>query len=234
MQRRSLTDSRRVVAYYRASTDDQRLSPEAQRAAVEAWAAAQGLEIVASFVDQGVSGGADLEDRPGLLAALAALRTLRASTLAIARRDRLARDVMVAAMVERKAAQVGARVVSADGTGNGDSPADAFMRTVLDGAAAYERALIRARTKSALAVKRERGERISGRVPFGYRVADDGVHLVADQAEQGVLAVVRELREAGLSERAIVGALAARGLVSRTGQPFAKTQVHNMLTKGAA
>ena len=47
----------------------------------------------------------------------------------------------------------GARLVSATGEGNGDSPADAFLRTVIDGAAQYERGLVRARTRAALAVK---------------------------------------------------------------------------------
>jgi len=41
-------------------------------------------------------------------------------------------------------------VVSASGEGNGDSPADAFIRTVIDGAAQYEHGLIRARTCAAL------------------------------------------------------------------------------------
>ena len=49
-----------------------------------------------------------------------------------------------------------------------------------------------------------------------------------------MLVVVRELRAAGLSHRAIVGELAARGLVSRVGRAFAQTQVARMLAKVAA
>ncbi len=84
--------------------------------------------------------------------------------LVIAKRDRLARDVAV--RDDERAAKVRREGPGADGTANGDSPADAFMRTMLDGAAAYERALIRARTKAALAAKRARGER-AGAVPYG-------------------------------------------------------------------
>ena len=89
------------------------------------------------------------------------------------------------------------------------------MRTLLDGAAAYERALIRARTKAALAAKRARGER-AGEVPYGF-TADDAGRLSPNAAEQEVLSVVRDLRAAGLSLRAIVIELGARGLVSRAG-----------------
>lgn len=167
------------------------------------------------------------------MCALGELRNLGAGVLVVAKRDRLARDVYVAATIERAVAKGGARVVSADGTANGDTPADAFMRTVIDGAAAYERALIRARTKAALAAKRARGER-SGEVPYGYRLGADGTSLEGDEAEQAVLTVVRELRGAGLSQRAIVAELAIRGLVSRAGRPFAKTQIARMLARTAA
>ena len=233
MGKRTTTGATNVaIAYLRASTDDQRLGPEAQRAAIEGWAAREGVRVAAWHVDQGVSGGSDLADRAALVAALGELRATGAGVLVVAKRDRLARDVYVAATIERAVAQGGARVVTADGTANGDTPADAFMRTILDAAAAYERALIRGRTKSALAAKRARGER-SGEVPYGYRLAADGARLEGDEGEQAVLAVVRELRSAGLSQRTIVAALAERGLVSRAGRPFAKTQVARMLARAA-
>ena len=104
------------------------------------------------------------------------------------------------------------------------------MRTVIDGAAAYERGLIRARTKAALGVKKARGERI-GELPYGYRLAADGVRLEANDMEQSVLVAVGELRAAGLSQRAIVAELAARGLMSRASAPFQKTQVARMLVR---
>lgn len=169
-----------------------------------------------------------MEDRPVLLEALGALAEARAGVFVVAKRDRLARDVIVAAMIERAVVTRGARLVSADGAGNGDSPADAFMRTVVDGAAAYERALIRARTKAALAAKRARGER-TGNVPFGYRIGDNRITLVVDAAEQRIIATVRTLRCEGNTVRAIVDALDARGERSRTGRPFGIAQVHAML-----
>lgn len=226
-------DISRAIAYIRVSTEEQSLGPEAQKAAIETWAARQGIQVAAWHVDKGVSGGADIIDRPGLVAALGELRATGAGVLVIAKRDRLARDVYVAGAIERAAQQSGARVVCADGTANGDTPADAFMRSILDAAAAYERALIRARTKAALGAKRARGER-AGTVPYGYRLAADGTRLEPDEGERGVLAAVRELRAAGLSHRAIVRALAERGLVSRTGRAFLQTQVARMLVARAS
>ncbi|MBK7398982.1 MAG: recombinase family protein [Myxococcales bacterium] len=220
-------DPKTAVAYLRVSTDEQHLGPEAQRAAIESWAAREGVSVVAGHVDQGISGAAGLDARPALVAALASLRANSAGLLMVAKRDRLARDVVVAATIERAAAGAGARVVSADGTANGGTDADAFMRTILDGAAQYERALIRSRTRAALAAKKAKGERV-GTVPYGFRLAADGVSLEADEAEQGVIAVVRDLRAAGLSVRATVAALASKGLVSRKGTPFGVTQVQRI------
>jgi DNA invertase Pin-like site-specific DNA recombinase len=91
---------------------------------------------------------------------------------------------VLTAGVERAAASAGAVVVSAAGEGNGTAPADAFMRTVIDGAAAYERALIRARTTAALAVIRARGQKTGGSLPYGFRLDVDGRTLVAVEGEQ--------------------------------------------------
>ena len=220
--------SKVAVAYLRASKDEQRLSPEAQRATVEAWAAREGVQVVAWCVDQGVCSVTPIDGRTALLAALAALREHGAGVLVVAKRDRIARDVVLAAGVEREAARLGARVTSASGEGNGDSPADQFMRTVVDGAAQYERGLIRARTKAALAAKSAKGERV-GAVPFGFALAADGVHLVAVEGEQVVIARARALAAEGRSLRAVAAQLAVEGHVSRKGGAFFAPQVARML-----
>ena len=214
---------RLAIGYIRVSTDEQKLGPEAQRMAIEAWAAREGVSVLAWHVDTGVSGGSDLADRPALVAALGELRARRAGVVVIAKRDRLARDVAVAATVERAVKACGAKVLSADGAGNGDDPAAQFMRTLLDGAAAYERALIRARTKAALQAKRAKGER-AGAVPFGFTADVEG-RLVPNEAEQSVITLIRSHRAAGVPLRAIVAELARAGILARTGRPLQLTQV---------
>jgi DNA invertase Pin-like site-specific DNA recombinase len=228
MTRRPASNPRLAVAYLRVSTEAQNLGPEAQRAAIEAWAAREGIAVAAWHSDQGVSGGADLDARPGLVAALADLRSSRAGLLVVAKRDRIARDLYVAATIERAASQSGARIVTADGAGNGDDDSSALLRGMLDVIGAHERRMIRTRTRAALAAKRAKGER-TGECPYGFRVADDGVRLARDDAEQAVLAEVRALAAAGLSERSIVAALAAKGVANRAGRPLTKTSVHRVL-----
>jgi site-specific DNA recombinase len=210
-----------AVAYLRVSTEDQALGPEAQRVAIERWAQAQGVHVAAVHVDQGVSGGAPVEDRPALLDALAGLQLHGAGILVAAKRDRIARDVVIAATVESMAKEAGARVVTSDGVSAEDTPEGKLMRTLMDAFAEYERALIRARTKAALRVKKSRGERV-GSVPFGFKA--EGMVLVQDPKAQAEIALVRELRTHGMSYRTI-----AASMTRETGRTWHLAQVQRIL-----
>lgn len=156
-----------------------------------------------------------------------ALGAQRAGVLVVARRDRIARDVVLADEIRREVARAGARLVSATGESNGDAPADALLRTVIDGAAQYERAMIRARTGVALAAKRARRELV-GAAPYGFALRGSGVHLVAARHEQATIARARGLR-GGCSLRAVAAKLASEGRGSRLGRRFLPTQVTRRL-----
>jgi site-specific DNA recombinase len=207
----------RAVGYIRVSTEDQSLGAEAQRDALTRWATSAGAALVLVAQDLGVSGAKPLDERPGLLEAVAALDTHGATVLVVAKRDRLARDTIVAAMLDRMAQSMGATIVSADGAGNGDSPEDVLMRRILDAVAEYERMRIKLRTKAALAVKKTRGELVGG-VPFGFKLAGDGVHLEPDPAEQIILGRVLELRSSGMTIRAIANRMNDNQIPARGGR----------------
>lgn len=98
----------RAVGYVRVSTEQQAdsgLGLEAQQASIDSATRRLGLELVKTFVDAGVSGGLAIEDRPVLLDAVAALR--RGDVVLVAKRDRLGRDVIALAMIERLVAKRG-------------------------------------------------------------------------------------------------------------------------------
>lgn len=204
-----------AVGYVRASTTEQHLTPHAQREALEAHCRARGLRLVAVYEDLGVSGGTPVDRRPGLLSALGALRSHGASVLVVAKRDRLARDVVVAALAERLVERTGARVVSADGVGDGDGPEAQLMRRIVDAFGEYERALIRSRTRAALAAKRARGERANGTVAYGERLSADGVHVEPDPTETKVVKRIKRMRSRGMSIRRIAERLNDQGVPCR-------------------
>jgi DNA invertase Pin-like site-specific DNA recombinase len=152
-----------VIAYLRVSTPDQQLGLEAQRNAIAVYAIAQGLEVIAWHTEV-VSGGAALERRPVLQAAIADVLASGASALLVAKRDRLARDPLTALLVERAIGP--ARVLAAD-SANGDDPSSRLVRGILDNVAAFERAMISIRTRAALAAKKANGWVPAGGRPRG-------------------------------------------------------------------
>lgn len=231
--RRTRTGSPSIaIAYVRVSTDRQELGPEAQRASIEAWAAREGVTVVAWHLDVKVSGAAPIADRPELVAALAALAVHGAGVLVVAKRDRLARDVMNAAMLEGLVADAGARIVSTAGEGtDSNDPSAVLMRTLVDAFAQYERALIAARTKAALGALRAKGYR-AGTVPYGF-TADAAGRLSPDAGERAVIEQAHALRASGLTLRGIVAELARVGVVGRTGAPLGIAQVHALTARAA-
>ena len=216
----------RAIIYRRVSTDDQAergAGLNAQLDACRAHALRLGAEPVGPFDDEGISGAAPLDRREALMLALAELKA--GDVLLVAKRDRLGRDPFVVAMIEAAVGRVGGRVVSAAGEGtDGDGPTDVLMRRIVDAFAEYERLVIRARTRAALAAKRRRGERTGG-VPFGSTLVDDGrrskaghpIGLAPDPAELATLGVIRALKAGGLGPRAIARELTARGLATKQG-----------------
>ncbi len=219
---------RTAIALLRTSTTDQTNGVEAQRAEIERFAAAHAITVVA-WHEEHVSGGAEIDARPVLLESLAALRALRCSVLLVQRRDRLARDPVIAAMIEREVAKARAVVVCADGF-NGTGPGDELVRGIFDVVSRFERRMISARTSAAMQAMKRRGVFTGGRPPFGYQVALDGEHIEPHEDEQRVITRVMELRNAGESIRGIVAALTSEGFASRAGKPLGKTQVERIVT----
>ncbi len=155
-----------AVGYIRVSTEEQTLGPEAQRVALARWAEARKIQLVAVHEDRGVSGAAPLDRRPGLLAALASLESHSAAFLVAAKRDRLARDVIIAAQLERLVERQGARLVSADGAGEGDSPEAVLMRRLVDAIASY----------AELGIMRSVLAESASNLQWGYLWADNAAH----------------------------------------------------------
>jgi site-specific DNA recombinase len=81
--------------------------------------------------------------------------------------------------------------------------------------------------------KRSLGERC-GNIPFGSRLAADGVHLAPAPEEQRILTQVRRLRATGLSLRKIAAELNRRGLRTRRGTAWVPQYVASAAADVAA
>ena len=219
-----------AIGYIRCSTDEQADSHaglDAQRHAIEQHCQKNGLTLCNVFPDEGVSGAASLDKRPGLLEAIAAIT--KDSVLIVSKRDRLARDPIVSASVERLIAKKKARIVSVAGEGTSDDDASSvLMRRMIDAFAEHERLIGKARTKAALHAKRRRGER-AGRIPYGYQLAaatasparskknGNPVAIEGIPAQLAVVQRIKAQRAAGSTLRAIAAQLTSEGVPTASG-----------------
>lgn len=221
-------DQKKAVAYIRVSTDDQHLGPVAQRQAIETWAAREGVEIVHWCEDIGVSGATPLDERPGFVCALSSLEALGAGLLVAHKRDRLARDVVIAAGLQDAVSRQGAQIVTtAEPFFDPSDPVGQLMVGLLDLFAQFERAQIRSRTKLGLQAKKAQGK-VAGKAPYGYFADEDG-NLHPHHEEQATIQRIRQLKTAGFNQREIVETLATEGRTSRAGTPLRQTQVSRIL-----
>jgi len=203
------------------------LGIEAQRAAVQRFAEAEGIEIIAEHVEVETGKGADaLDRRPELAAALARARKAKCPVL-VAKLDRLSRDVhfisgLMAHRVPFVVAELGA-------------DADPFMLHLYAAFAEKERALISQRTKAALAQKKLQGVKLGnphaaetvGRAHAANRAA-------ADQFASNVLPIVRTIQASGvISFAGIAEALNARGVRTARGGDWHASTVRNLLRRTA-
>jgi DNA invertase Pin-like site-specific DNA recombinase len=217
-----------VIAYVRVSTGKQEIGPEAQKKAIQLWESRNPkARIVDLFEEKDVSGADSVADRLQLSLALARIPEVGAGILLAAKRDRFARDPAVMAAIEGEARVGGAVVRTADGMSDTTGSAGMIQKGIQDIFSAYERELIRERTKAALAVKRARGERVSRYAPYGFRVGTD--LLEPNLEEQAVLMRARALRSEGHSFRAIASLLAREGKANRNGHKFSSSAVFHMI-----
>lgn len=217
---------RTLVSYLRVSTDRQGksgLGLEAQRKAVAAFAASNGFELVAEFVEVETGKGADaLDRRPQLAAALAAARKAKCAVV-VAKLDRLSRDV---AFVAGLMAQRVPFLVAELGEG-----VDPFVLHLYAALAEKERAMISARTKAALAGKVGTG--VLGNRTNLAEASAKGASANRDAARafaENVRPVIEAIRVAGVtSNRGIAAELNARRVETVRGGTWSAVQVGRIL-----
>ena len=207
----------RALGYVRVSTDMQvrdGVSLEQQESSVRQFAAARGFDLVDVLRDEGMSGMKG--DRPGFVSVLDAVSKRQVDAVVCYSLSRFGRSTLrnLGALDLLVKHGVDFFTVSEGGDVDLSTPAGKFTVTIRAGLAEYVRNEIAQKTRDALQFKKAKGERV-GSVPFGFRVAGDGVHLVPDEHEQRVLQTVKKLRQAGHSLRGIVQQLDKKGLHNR-------------------
>lgn len=222
---------KRVFGYCRVSTEGQAVdgvSLDAQRAKLSAWALANDMELAGVWVDAGIS-GKRADNRPELQAALDACCT-EGGVLVVYSLSRLARSTADTLAIATRLDAAGADLVSLSEKLDTSSAAGKMLFRLMAVLAEFERDLISERTTAALAHKKSRGERV-GEVPFGFRVAADGVALESDENESRIIELIQTLRSSGLSYAAIAAELDAQGVAPKKAKKWNAMTVRNVVLR---
>ena len=197
-----------------------------QRDTVRRYAARSGLEIVAEYRDEGVSGTRELENREGLRDLFTRLRANGVRLVLVENASRLARDLMVGEIILREFRELGVQVIAAESgidlTVGDDDPTRKLIRQVLGAVAEFEKSVLVAKLRAARVRKRRAEGRCEGRKPYGTR-----------PGESEVIARIAILRRktrksVRLSFARVAMMLNAEGLPTRTGRPWSPATVRQI------
>jgi DNA invertase Pin-like site-specific DNA recombinase len=224
----------KIVAYYRVSTKkqgDSGLGLEAQQAAVQAFANEKNATIIRQYTEVETGKSAN---RPELEKSLAHAKRAKA-TLVIAKLDRLARNVhFTSGLME-----AGVDFVACD-----IPYANRLTIHILAAVAEDEARRISERTKAALAAAKRRGTKLGSARPGHWDGREDrrlaglqkarrnsiaSKRKAARNAYADVVPMVKELRDSGLSLRAIALRLDAEYYTTRHGRAWNPVQVSKVL-----
>jgi DNA invertase Pin-like site-specific DNA recombinase len=224
----------KFIAYFRVSTERQGrsgLGEAAQREAVRQFLNGGDWRLLGEHVE--VESGKN-NDRPALAAALAACR-MTGATLVVAKLDRLARNARFLLSVVEGTGEGG--VVFCDLPQLPAGPVGKFMLTQMAAVAELEAGLISQRTKAALTAAKARGTKLGGW--RGGPAVDPTTGTKARQDKAAAFAasvgpLAAELRNTGMSLRAVAAVLTARGIRTPRGGDWTADAVRTVLARVGA
>lgn len=213
-----------AVAYFRTSSatnvgqDKDTLAR--QEAAVQACAAARGLELVGSYYDAAVFGADPIDTRPRFAAMLAYMLSNGARTIIVENASRFARDLIVQETGYAMLKARGIELIAADAPDSflSDTPTAVLIRQILGAFHQFDKAMLVQKLRGARDRKSARlGRRIEGNPAWRRLPADAALAARAAHAR-------------GLSLRAVSAALAERGYLSSSGKRYVPQAIKRMLS----
>ena len=211
-----------AVAYLRTSsstnTGPDKDSDKRQRAAIAAFAKANGYAIVDEYYDVATSGADPVDQRKGFAALLDRIAGNGVRSIIVESPDRFARDLIVQLTGHNflKARGIALIPATAPDFFLEDTPTAVLIRQVLGAVAQFEKTSLVAKLKAARDRKKAETGKCGGRKPYA-------------EARPEAFAMAMALSARRLSYRKISAELAGQGHVTANGRPYAASAIQAML-----
>jgi site-specific DNA recombinase len=181
----------RVALYLRVSSEEQREREtiELQRDFLAQYRSLYELEVTEVYEDNGVSGTIPVHERPEGRRLIEDAKEGRFGAVLVYRLDRLGRSLLVIVDAHDRLQEAGVALRSATEPIDTSTPSGRLIFQMLASFAEFERASIRERTQAGLHRALRNGKH-SGRIPYGYRLTEDGKGLEVVEHEAKI---VREI-----------------------------------------
>ena len=225
----------KAAAYLRVSTEGQTgeeaFGIPAQEEAIKSYAAAKGIEIIAWYKDEGIS-GATL-DRPGLQQLLTDAGARGFDTLLVAKMDRVARDLFAALFIEKELLLNDVEIISVSEPVSGRDPMNTAFRQMMGVFAELEKSMITARMTGGRKQKARGGGYAGGGAAIGYKAIRGGKALQLDQEKALTVKRVFDLKEERPSWtlQQLADRLNKEGHTTAQGKRFKSMQVKRILDR---
>lgn len=145
-----------------------------QSEAISGYAAANGVEVVEWFREEGISGTKDLDDRPALQSLYVALEDLKINRIIIEKLDRLARDLLIQETIMGDLGKRGIEVISVcEPDLCSSDPSRVLVRQIFGAIAQYDRAMTVIKLRGARQRMKVSKGRCEGVLPFGSKPGED-------------------------------------------------------------
>ena|SRR5215216_2037830 len=180
----------RVGLLMRVSAEEQRdrETIEIQEEFLDQYCRLYELEVADVYKDDGVSGTIPLHERPEGRRLLEDAKAGKFRTVLVQKLDRLGRTLLVIVDAHDRLAESGVALRSATEPIDTSTPSGRLIFQMLASFAEYDRENIREKTQDGLH-RAFRNGRHTGRIPYGYDVADGGGFVLVEEE----VAVVREI-----------------------------------------
>jgi site-specific DNA recombinase len=209
------------VSQVRGRAGESFASPTEQADRIRADCSREGLELLRVVEELDVSGGKDLDDRPGLGPAVRAVEAGEAEVIVGAYFDRLFRSLRAQGEAVERVERAGGQVRAVDvGSVSAGSAGQWLSGTMMGMVSEYFRRSTAERTRDAQAAAIRRGVAPYGRVPAGYRKRADGV-FEPDPKSAPVVAEAFAMRARGETVDAAWRHLRAGGVTVTYGGAYA-------------